>query len=129
LKPSALEHAAWILHPHIPATCQAVDRICLRVGLSRPANILESSSLAMTLSLLSNSDAITILPEGAVRQPLRTGQLIHLPIAVGDCSLEFGILACRRVPPGRAALEFSELLRLRHDSSERIDEVEQSCLT
>ena len=71
----------------------------------------------MTLDLVLSSDAVTILPERAVHHHLSAGQLIRLPIALGEYSIEFAVLTRRQEPLGPAALEFRELLRSSYHSS------------
>jgi DNA-binding transcriptional LysR family regulator len=106
-----LESAAWILHLNGIYTGQILERIFLRAGMKPPTNVIESNSLTTTLDMVLKSDAVTILPEEAVRQHLQAGQLVRLPVAVSDHSIEFGILTRRGEPLCPATLEFSELLR------------------
>jgi DNA-binding transcriptional LysR family regulator len=107
----ALERAAWILHPHTSSPTQVLERIFLCAGMNPPANVVESNSLTMTLNLVLKSDAVTILPECAVRHHPQAGRLIRLPGVVDQHSIEFGILTRRGEPPCPAAAEFRELLR------------------
>jgi len=106
-----LGSAAWILHEPGNLTGQMLERIFLHAGMKVPVNVVESHSLSMTLDLVLSSDAITILPECTVRHHLKAGQLIRLPVALGEYSVEFGILTRRGDPVCSAALEFCELLR------------------
>jgi DNA-binding transcriptional LysR family regulator len=106
-----LERAAWILHPHSWPSPQPVEQIFHLLGMESPPNILASGSLHMTVTLLLQSDAITILPESLIRAPLQVGQLVRLPISTGDNEFEFGILTRRDEPLGAIASDFADILR------------------
>jgi DNA-binding transcriptional LysR family regulator len=106
-----LESAAWILHPHACSVGQMLERIFLRAGMKAPPNVVESNSLTMTLDLVLNTDAVTILPESVVRPHLEAGRLVRLPVAMDDYSIEFAVLTRRGEPLCPAAVDFRELLR------------------
>lgn len=73
--------------------------------------MLLSATPTMTLSLILRSDAVTMLPEGLVREHLRAGQLVRVRSALPDCSMEFATLTRTGVPLCHARVEFRELLR------------------
>jgi DNA-binding transcriptional LysR family regulator len=106
-----LERAAWIVNAGPTFTYQIVQPIFLRAGLKPPTNVLESGSLAMTWELLLKTDSIAIVPESVARNQLWARQILRLPISLGSCLIEFGILTRREEVPSLAAAEFSELLR------------------
>jgi DNA-binding transcriptional LysR family regulator len=107
----ALNSASWILHPHTNSRPHVLAWSFLCAGLKPPANVVESSSLTMTLNMVLKNDAITILPECAVRAYLQSGQLIRLPVAVDLNSMEFGMLIRSGQPLCPTTAEFRELLR------------------
>jgi DNA-binding transcriptional LysR family regulator len=76
-----------------------------------PSDLVECSSIFATLQLAQKSDAITVLPESVVRDHLRAGLLIPLPLVVGKNLPGFGILTRRGEPLSSAAIEFIQSLR------------------
>lgn len=106
----SLERTAWILHRGIASASQLFEQIFLPAGMRAPTNIAQSNSLTMTMSLLLNSDAVALLPERVVCNPLQAGQLVRLPVAAANYSIDFGILTRRGDIPSAAAVEFRELL-------------------
>lgn len=114
----ALERAAWILHPPATSSSSFLQRIFLRAGMKAPANVVECNSLSMTLDLVLRSNAVTILPEGAIRRHLQSRELARLSVAVGGYPIEFGILTRRDEALGPAATEFRGLLRRFRDCSD-----------
>jgi DNA-binding transcriptional LysR family regulator len=80
-------------------------------GMKTPANLVECTSIFAALQLLQKSDAVTLLPESAVRDHLRAGLLVRLALDVGISWPGFGILTRRGESMGLAATEFTQLLR------------------
>jgi DNA-binding transcriptional LysR family regulator len=105
-----LERAPWLTHPAWESTCGALDPFCRRAGVKPRANAVESRSLVTTLNLLRKTDAISILPECAVRDALRTGRLARLPVALDARYIEFGVLSRGRDVPNSAVVEFLSIL-------------------
>jgi DNA-binding transcriptional LysR family regulator len=95
-----LEHAAWICHSRTSSA---------RLGMTTLGNVVESNSIATTLNLLLQSDALTLLPESVVRNYLEAGQVVRIPVIVGE--IGFGVLSRQGEPMSGPALEFVELLR------------------
>jgi DNA-binding transcriptional LysR family regulator len=108
---SELERAAWIFQPLTISGRQTLERDFRQAGMKTPANVVESNSISATLSLLSTSDAVTILPESVVRDHLRSNILVRLPVTIGENLVELGVLTRRDEPLSPAATEFTELLR------------------
>jgi DNA-binding transcriptional LysR family regulator len=119
LSVSALENAAWIFHPQTGFMSQVVQQFFLCASMKPPANILESSSLTVTMNLLLRSDLITILPEGVARNHLRERQLVRLPVPVHDYLIQFGMLTRRDEPPNPIVAEFGQILRRYGDTAEQ----------
>ena len=106
-----LEHLAWILQPLSSPARQIIEAEFGQAGMMTPANLVECTSIFATLQLLQKSDAVTLLPESVVRDYLRAGLLVRLPLAVGKSLPGFGILSRRGEPLSAAAKEFVESLR------------------
>jgi DNA-binding transcriptional LysR family regulator len=106
-----LEPNAWILQPLTSPARQIIEQEFGQVGMKTPANIVESSSIFATLQLLQKSDTVTMLPESVVRDYLRAGLLVRLPLTIGKNLLGFGILSRRGESLSAAATEFVESLR------------------
>jgi DNA-binding transcriptional LysR family regulator len=106
----SLEPAAWILHPRMTLVSKMLERSFLRAGAKAPTNVVESSSLTMTINLLQNSDAVTVLPECVVREHLKADRLIRLPVVMADHSIEFGMMTRRRESLSPVAVEFRDIL-------------------
>jgi DNA-binding transcriptional LysR family regulator len=106
----SLERTAWILHRGIACAFPLYERICVPAGMQAPTNVAQSNSLTMTMNLLQKSEAIALLPERVVRDALRSGTLVRLSVAMGNCSVEFGILTRRGEALAAPAVEFRELL-------------------
>jgi len=60
-----------------------------------PQNIVETTSLPVTIHLLRHSDLLTALPAESVAPYLQTGQMLVLPIAL-DVRMEFFGIIRRR---------------------------------
>lgn len=106
-----LENCAWILQPMSSPARQIIEQEFGHAGMRTPANIVESTSIFATLQLMQQSDAVTMLPESVVRDHLRAGLLIRLPLTVGRSLPGFGVLTRRGEAPSVAATEFMESLR------------------
>jgi DNA-binding transcriptional LysR family regulator len=111
LKLSMLEQSAWILQPLTSPARQIIEQEFGQAGMKTPANLVECKSIFATLQLLQKTDAVTLLPESVVRDHLRAGLLVRLPLNLADSLPGFGILSRRGEPLSATALQFVDALR------------------
>jgi DNA-binding transcriptional LysR family regulator len=92
----------WILPPPGSLVRDKLAAMFLQQGLPQPNNIVETSSLPVVTTLLSQSDMIVALPEAAVRSCCEAGMLTllvrALPLGIGG----FGLITRRdyKLSPG-----------------------------
>ncbi|MGE8224596.1 LysR substrate-binding domain-containing protein [Stenotrophomonas pigmentata] len=85
----------WIMPPDGSVLRSRLDAVFLEHGLVPPQNIVETTSLPVTIHLLRHSDMLTALPAESVAPYLQTGQMLVLPIAL-DVRMEFFGIIRRR---------------------------------
>ena len=106
-----VEHG-WIMPPEGSVLRSRLDAVFLEHGLVPPRNIVETTSLPVTIHLLRHSDLLTALPAESVAPYLQTGQMVVLPIAL-DVRMEFfGIIRRRDQLLSPGAERVLEALRL-----------------
>lgn len=102
----------WIMPPDGSVLRSRLDAVFLEHGLVPPQNIVETTSLPVTIHLLRHSDLLTALPAESVAPYLQTGQMLVLPIAL-DVRMEFfGIIRRRDQLLSPGAERVLEALRL-----------------
>lgn len=102
----------WIMPPEGSVLRSRLDAVFLEHGLVPPQNIVETTSLPVTIHLLRHSDLLTALPAESVAPYLQTGQMLVLPIAL-DVRMEFfGIIRRRDQLLSPGAERVLEALRL-----------------
>ena len=102
----------WIMPPEGSVLRSRLDAVFLEHGLVPPQNIVETTSLPVTIHLLRHSDMLTALPAESVAPYLQTGQMLVLPIAL-DVRMEFfGIIRRRDQLLSPGAERVLEALRL-----------------
>jgi DNA-binding transcriptional LysR family regulator len=117
LAPRELEGVAWVTHARADAALLALDPFCRRAGVTPPSNALESHALSTTLTLLMQTDAISILPECTVCKHLAAGRLARLPVEIAGNTIEFGVLSRRQESQEAPVAEFRGLLGQLFDRS------------
>lgn len=111
LQLSMLAESPWILQPLTSPARQILEQEFGQAGMKTPANVVECTSVFATLQLLQKTDAIAMLPESVIRDHLKAGLLVQLPLAVGKSLPGFGILTKRGEPLSPTAQEFVQTLR------------------
>ncbi len=89
-----VEHG-WIMPPDGSVLRARLDAVFLEHGLVPPQNIVETTSLPVTIHLLRHSDLLTALPVESVAPYLQTGQMVVLPVALDVRMDFFGIIRRR----------------------------------
>jgi DNA-binding transcriptional LysR family regulator len=106
-----LEQTPWVLQPLTSPARQIIEQEFGQAGMKTPANLVECKSIFATLQLLQKTDAVTLLPESVVRDHLRAGLLVRLPLKLGKSLPGFGILFRRGEPVSPTVMQFVEALR------------------
>ena len=101
----------WVAQPITSPARVLFEEELARAGLATPVNLTECASIFATLQLLENYDAVAMLPESVVRDHVRGGLLVALPLEIGKSLAGFGILTRKEEPLAEPALRLIELLR------------------
>lgn len=101
----------WILPPPDSVLRTRLETMFLEHGLATPGNVVETSSLPVTVNLLRASDLLTALPVEAVAPYLTARQLAVLPLDLGVGMESFGIIRRRGHLLSPAAQRVLEALR------------------
>jgi DNA-binding transcriptional LysR family regulator len=108
---SALMDWPWVAQPIASPARELFEGELARAGLATPVNLTECASIFATLQLLQNFDAIAMLPESVVRDHVRGGLLVTLPLEIGKSLPGYGILTRNDEPLAEPAEHFVGLLR------------------
>ena len=108
---SALMDWPWVAQPITSPARELFEGELARAGLATPVNLTECASIFATLQLLQNFDAIAMLPESVVRDHVRGGLLVTLPLEIGKSLPGYGILTRNDEPLAEPAEHFVGLLR------------------
>lgn len=101
----------WILQPETSPARIGLDQVLQRRGLPTPADIIECSSVYSMQQLIQITDAIMVLSETALRDYLKMGLVVALPVALDVEMAPFGMLMRKGEPISREMGLFIELLR------------------
>lgn len=101
----------WILPPPDSVLRTRLETMFLERGLTPPDNVVETSSLPVTVNLLRVSDLLAALPVEAVAAYLSARQLAVLPLELGVGMESFGIIRRRGHLLSPAAQRVLEALR------------------
>lgn len=96
----------WVLQTITSPARQLLEEEFARAGVSSPADAIECTSIFATLQLVQSSDAIAVLPESVVRDHVRAGLLVALPLVVGRDLKAFGLLTRKDEPLSEVASAF-----------------------
>ncbi|MDL2185708.1 LysR family transcriptional regulator [Pseudomonas sp. ChxA] len=101
----------WILQPQTSPARIGFDEALQHLALPRPADIIECSSVYSMQQLIQLTDAIMVLSESALRDYLKMGLVVALPVAL-EVQLEpFGMLLRKGHHISRELRLFIDLLR------------------
>ena len=90
-----LAQAKWILSARGSILRNRFDMMFRRADLDMPANVVETTAMSVTMSLLQQTDFLHVMPVEVARYYVATGELAILPIDI-PCRMErFGIITSR----------------------------------
>ncbi|MBV6665206.1 LysR family transcriptional regulator [Pseudomonas yamanorum] len=101
----------WILQPETSPARIGFDEALQRLALPQPADIIECSSVYSMQQLIQLTDAIMVLSESALRDYLKMGLVVALPVALEVHLAPFGMLLRRGDPVSRELGMFIDMLR------------------
>ncbi|NWD46125.1 LysR family transcriptional regulator [Pseudomonas yamanorum] len=101
----------WILQPETSPARIGFDEALQRLALPQPADIIECSSVYSMQQLIQLTDAIMVLSESALRDYLKMGLVVALPVVLEVQLAPFGMLLRRGDPVSRELGMFIDMLR------------------
>ncbi|MGC6369750.1 LysR family transcriptional regulator [Pseudomonas sp. K2I15] len=101
----------WILQPQTSPARIGFDEALQHLALPQPADIIECSSVYSMQQLIQLTDAIMVLSESALRDYLKMGLVVALPVALEVQLAPFGIMLRKGDPVSRELGLFIDILR------------------
>ncbi|MDD0994509.1 LysR family transcriptional regulator [Pseudomonas sp. TNT2022 ID1044] len=101
----------WILQPETSPARIGLDQALQRLALPLPADIIECSSVYSMQQLIQLTDAIMVLSETALRDYLKMGLVVALPVELDVQLAPFGLLLRKGEHISRELGLFIDLLR------------------
>jgi len=101
----------WILQPQTSPARIGFDEALQHLALPQPADIIECSSVYSMQQLIQLTDAIMVLSESALRDYLKMGLVVALPVALEVQLAPFGIMLRKGDPVSRELGLFIDMLR------------------
>ncbi|MFQ8433230.1 LysR family transcriptional regulator [Amaricoccus sp. W119] len=80
-------------------------------GHGPPENVVETTSIFATLSLVRHAGMISVLPSTIVAQAVESGDFARLPVTIGNDLAPYGILTRKDTEPTPNAAEFISIVR------------------
>jgi DNA-binding transcriptional LysR family regulator len=101
----------WILQPETSPARIGLDQALQRLAMPLPADIIECSSVYSMQQLIQLTDAIMVLSETALRDYLKMGLVVALPVELDVQLAPFGLLLRKGEHISRELGLFIDLLR------------------
>ncbi|MDQ0667912.1 LysR family transcriptional regulator [Pseudomonas sp. W2I6] len=101
----------WILQPQTSPARIGFDEALQHLALPQPADIIECSSVYSMQQLIQLTDAIMVLSESALRDYLKMGLVVALPVVLEVQLAPFGMLLRKGDPVSRELGVFIDMLR------------------
>jgi LysR family transcriptional regulator of gallate degradation len=106
-----LVHEPWVVpREGVPARAR-FERVFSDAGLPLPARRVEACSLVVVRGLLLEGDRVTMASPHQMHHELASGQLVTLPVDLGDTARPIGIAVRADAQPTRAVQSFIAQLR------------------
>ena len=80
-------------------------------GVTSPTNIIETTSIQVTLKLLETSNMLAVMPQSVLNSFLNNNQLVRLPIQIGELFNHYGIITRKKDTPPEGVIELINALR------------------
>lgn len=112
---------SWILQPPTSPARIALEQSLERISLPSPPDIIECSSVFAMLQLVQMTDAILFLSEAVLKDYLRTGLVVALPVNLSEKMTPYGILTRKNTPFSREMEQFVALLHEQAKTLEQMD--------
>jgi LysR family pca operon transcriptional activator len=105
--------AGYPLHLQFAGTTirRTIERFLIASGVRIPANTIESHNYPFARSLARMTDTVLVSIVGVVREDVRAGSLVELPIDTTPMSSPVGITSDPGVPNSPLATELMDLVR------------------
>jgi len=110
IPPGELTQWPWVLYPPDTPMRQMLDNALSQLDIAQPSNTVETTSVQTTLHLLSNSQALALLPEAIAQRQVEQGALSVLSTPLDMQPLCYGILTHRQAMLSAAAQELVSIL-------------------
>ncbi|MNV47238.1 HTH-type transcriptional regulator GbpR [compost metagenome] len=107
----------WILQPQTSPARLALEQSLERMSLPSPSDVIECSSVFAMLQLVQMTDGILFLSDTVLKDYLRTGLVVALPVEFSEKMTPYGILTRRNTPPSQ---EMEQLVMLLREQSKSI---------
>jgi len=101
----------WIPQPQTSPARIGFDEALQHLALPQPADIIECSSVYSMQQLIQLTDAIMVLSESALRDYLKMGLVVALPVVLEVQLAPFGMLLRKGDPVSRELGLFIDMLR------------------
>lgn len=101
----------WILQPQTSPARIGFDEALQHLALPQPADIIECSSVYSMQQLIQLTDATMVLSESALRDYLKMGLVVALPVVLEVQLAPFGMLLRKGDPVSRELGLFIDMLR------------------
>lgn len=101
----------WILQPQTSPARIGFDEALQHLALPQPADIIECSSVYSMQQLIQLTDATMVLSESALRDYLKMGLVVALPVVLKVQLAPFGMLLRKGDPVSRELGLFIDMLR------------------
>ncbi len=101
----------WVLYPRPTPMRRLLELVFRDVGMATPTDIVETSSLITTTTLLEVSEAIAVMPTSIANHYAQKELLCLLPVRLTRRLEPYGIITLRKRLLSPAASQFLEALR------------------
>lgn len=88
-----------------------IDAALAEEGHGPPDNLVETTSIFATLSLVRDAGMISVLPSTIVAQGVESGEFVRLPVKVANELAPYGIVTRKDMEPAPNAAEFISIVR------------------
>ncbi|OED46989.1 LysR substrate-binding domain-containing protein [Leisingera sp. S232] len=111
-----LQRFPLILPPKGTIIRQEIDRYLAGNGLTKPQNLVESTSSDFQRAYLMATDCIAAIPKGVVQSDLNLGSLVELPIGEGELKGPVGLTTNPMLTPNSSVVEILSQIRRHRDT-------------